>query len=130
MKINSIDKKSWFAVKTVKDGTYTAVSVDVQIDIGHGVFNAKNIDMHLLNLVVFTSDLNNFITDRSILPRLNGTYDSFIEISGSISHVFIKFCIRDEDCGATTHQYSLCGSFEIDQKHLIPLIKLMKSINF
>jgi hypothetical protein len=128
MKIHSIDKKSWFAVKPVKDNSYTAISVEAQIDIGHGVFNAKNIDMHFLNLAVFTSELDNFLTDRSILPRLNGTYDSFIEISGSVSHVFIKFCIGDADCGAKTHQYNLFGSFEIDQEYLAPFIKVMKSI--
>lgn len=106
------------AVKTVKNDSYTAVSVEVQIDIGHGTFNSKNIDIHFLNLGVFASELDHFITDRSILPQLNGTYDSFIEISGSVSHVFIKFCIGDSDCGAKTHQYSLSGSFEIDQEHL------------
>jgi len=128
MKIHSIDKKSWFAVKPLQDGSYTAISVEVQIDIGHGVFNAKNIDMHFQNLAVFTSDLDNFLTDRSILPRLNGSYDSFIEISGSVSHVFIKFSIGDVDCGAKTHQYNLCGSFEIDQKYLAPFIKVIKNI--
>ena len=128
MKIRSIDKKSWFDVKPLKDGSYTAISVEVQIDIGHGVFNAKNIDVQFLNLSVFTSELDNFLTDRSMLPRLNGTYDSFIEISGSVSHVFIKFCIGDVDCGAKTHQYNLCGSFEIDQEYLAPFIKVMKSI--
>ena len=128
MKIHSVNKKSWFAVKTVKNDSYTAVSVEVQIDIGHGTFNAKNIDIHFLNLGVFTSELDHFITDRSILPQLNGTYDSFIEISGSVSHVFIKFCIGDVDCGAKTHQYSLSGSFEIDQEHLASFIKMMKSI--
>lgn len=55
MKIHSTDKKSWFVVKPVKDNSYTAISVEAQIDIGHGVFNAKNIDMHFLNLAVFTS---------------------------------------------------------------------------
>ena len=84
--------------------------------------------MHFLNLAVFTSEMDNFFTDRSILPRLNGTYDSFIEISGSVSHVFIKFCIGDADCGAKTHQYNLYGSFEIDQEYLVPFIKVMKSI--
>jgi hypothetical protein len=116
MKIHSIDKKSWFAVKPIQDGSYTAISVEVQIDI------------RFQNLAVFTSDLDNFLTDRSILPRLNGSYDSFIEISGSVSHVFIKFSIGDVDCGAKTHQYNLCGSFEIDQKYLASFIKVMKNI--
>ena len=128
MKIYSIDKKSWFEIKPIKDGSYTAVSVEVKIDIGHGAFSAKNIDMHFLNLAVFTSELDSFITDKSVVPKLNGTYDSFIEISGSVSHAFIRFCIGDEDCGAKTHQYSLCGSLEIEQEHLVPFLKIMKSI--
>ena len=41
MKIHSIDKKSWFAVKPVKDNSYTAISVEAQIDVGHGVLTQK-----------------------------------------------------------------------------------------
>ena len=128
MKIYGIGKKSWLEIGPVKDGSYTATSVEVKIDIGHGFFSAKNIDMHFQNLDTFIPELDHFITSRDINPRLNGTYDSFIEISGSVSHVFIKFCIGDEDCGAKTHQYSLCGSFEIEQEHLVPFLKIMKSI--
>ena len=128
MKIYGIDKKSWLEVAPVKDGSYTATSVEVKIDIGHGYFSAKNLDMHFQNLDTFISELDHFITDRDIAPRLNGTYDSFIEISGSVSHAFIKFCIGDENCGAKTHQYSLCGSLEIEQEHLVPFLKIMKSI--
>lgn len=130
MKIYSVNKKSWLAVTQIKDGAYTAISVEVLVDIGHGIFNAKNIDIQFLNLDTFSSELNHFMTDKSVLPRLNGTYDSFIEISGSVSHVFIKFCIGDADCGAKTHQYSLSGSFEVDQKHLASFKKMMKSIKF
>lgn len=120
MKIYADDQKSWFSVEPWIDEEtqYRAFTLEALIDIGHGSFQAKNIDVHLFNTSDFNAELDRFVTERTLIPRLDGTYDSFLEFHGDTSHVFVRFKIGDAFCGKLTQDISLSGGFEIEQQQL------------
>ena len=49
VKIYSIDKKNWLNAEPKKSEGYTSFEVEASVDIEHGIFNGKNIDIHFLN---------------------------------------------------------------------------------
>ena len=122
MKIDSLDRKSWIEIESSKDGfNHKNLTIETSVDICHGVFRAKNLDINFLNIKEFITKLENFLIDRKEAPILNGTYDSFIKIYGDTSHVFLKFAIGDEFCGKPNHDYLFRGSFEFDQEQLLSI---------
>ena len=122
MKINSVDNNSWLSIESDKDEfEHKNVSVEASIDIGHGNFHAKNIDIVLLNTQEFIDEIDKFLLDRNKTPKLCGTYDSFLEIHGDNSHIYLNFAIGDAFCGKLTHEYLFRGSFEFDQEQLLSI---------
>lgn len=76
MKIVSSDNKFWVELVKVEDEYgYSAFSIYGYADLGHSKFEAKNNDVHLLNLPEFISKFDRFILDRTLVPKLEGTYD-------------------------------------------------------
>ena len=51
MKIYSIDNKSWLSVEPIESEGYTSFEVEASIDIEHGVFEGKNIDVNFFEWI-------------------------------------------------------------------------------
>ncbi len=128
MKIISADNNSYIDIELFKDedSGYSSFEVEAFVDIGHGEFKAKNTDLHFLDFEDFTNDFDNFIIDRNITCRLNGTYSSYIKIYGEYNTVFIQFCIGDAFCGNKTYDYKFSGEFTIDQGDLLDYLNSFK----
>ncbi len=107
-------------------GAYDSFMLDVSVDIGHGVFKATNADIHFRNLAAFIGELDAFILDRTVKPRLEGTYDSYIEFSGTPSMVSVSFCVGDAFFGNT--RFALIGAFDIDQDYLSAALEQFRAL--
>ncbi len=127
MKIKSIDNNSWITINYSGDSNYSSYQIEALVDIGHGHFTAKNIDQVFLNTEAFLEVLERFITDRSLTPKLYGTYDTYLKFySTKKDIIMIEFSIGDSQCGHTqTIDYSLNGAFEITQEDLMNLAKIL-----
>ncbi|MBP7864932.1 MAG: hypothetical protein KA419_03200 [Acidobacteria bacterium] len=122
MKVVSLDSGSRITVERHEDpGGYASFAVEAQVDIGHGQFRAWNADVHFLNLEAFAAELDRFVLDRSLAPRLEGTYDTFLALSASGNAVFLAFQVGDAFCGRKTVDFRLSGAFEIDPGTLTAL---------
>ena len=121
MKIYSINNHSLIEVNQFTDieNNYSSFVLSVAIDIEHGEFSAKNTDVHFFNIDEFNSNFDDFISNRELNPKLEGTYDSFIEFSAYRNRVYVHFKIGDSYCGSKIVNYSLEGSIEISQENLL-----------
>jgi hypothetical protein len=121
MKIYAKDHPSWIEINRLVDeaNQYSSYEISAVIDIIHGKFTAKNIDVHFINAVEFQSVFKQFITNRSLVPRLEGTYDTYLEFVGKSNSVILRFKIGDAFCGTETTDYSLVGGFEVSQESLL-----------
>jgi hypothetical protein len=96
----------------------------VEASINNGRFYGRNNDIYFLNIDEFAASLDAFVTDRSLSPRLEGTYDSFICIYGKANQVFLEFVIGDAFCvRPKTVQFRISGAFEFEQEYLLTLVK-------
>ncbi len=120
MKIVSIDSNQSVEIITYQDQYYTSFSMNVSVDIKHGKFTGENIDLQFLNLQTFVQTLEMFITDKTVIPKLEGIYDSFIEfVQIPNGNILLNFTIGDAYCGySNTVDYSLSGSFEFSPNTL------------
>ena len=130
MKIYSIDNNNWLSVEPLESEGYTSFEVGVSVNIKHGVFEGKNIDINFLNYEEFLNDYDQFISNRKIEPILNGTYDSYFKFkAGKGNSIFLSFNISDSYAGySATVDYSLIGEFEIDGEYLNEIHKNFKKL--
>ncbi|ABD81592.1 hypothetical protein [Saccharophagus degradans] len=123
MKIVSSDNKFWVELVKVEDEYgYSAFSIYGYADLGHSKFEAKNNDVHLLNLPEFISKFDRFILDRTLVPKLEGTYDSYLEFKCVGSPVILTYNIGSAYCGTTNSEFGFTGSFEVEQEYLNTLL--------
>ena len=123
MKISSSDRRCWISIERPAGAhPHAAFAVEASVQIGHGRFHARNSDIHWTNGQEFSKDLDKFMTNRGLRPRLKGTYDSFIGFSGSATSVMLEFAVGDAFVGDRTHQYLLCGSFDVEHDRLLSII--------
>ncbi len=111
-------------------GVHDPFMLNASVDIGHGVFKGANADVHFLNLEAFVRELDAFIMDRARKPRLEGTYDSYIEFSGSPSRVAVSFCVGDAFSGyaSTRAHFAFTGAFEIEQDFLSSALEQFRGL--
>ncbi len=128
--IDTLGKCSIEIERRPGDGAHDPFTLNASVDIGHGVFKAANADVHFLNLEAFVRELDAFIMDRTLKPRLEGTYDSYIEFSGTPFRVAISFCVGDAFSGyarASAH-FALTGAFEIEQDFLSSALEQFRGL--
>ncbi|MDQ3058591.1 MAG: hypothetical protein M3R45_03575 [Pseudomonadota bacterium] len=103
---------------------YDSFSFHANVDIGHGLFSAKNEDVHFFDLPTFVAQLDAFILDQTIQPCLNGTYDSFLSLSGTPSSVNLRFCVADGFSGykQVNTPFALTGAFDIEPDLLFSVL--------
>lgn len=120
MKICSVDNNCFVALEYKSEPSgYFGFQVEVHADIRHGQFAAKNIDVQFLNLEEFVQEFDKFILDRTRMPRLEGTYDTYFAFSASGSTVILKYQLGDAFCGRKTSYFYQSGEFEVGQENLL-----------
>ena len=124
MKISSNDRRCWISVeRPARAHPHTPFALEASVQIGHGHFHARNSDIHWTNGREFSTDLDRFMTNRGLRPRLiSAACDSFVEFSGSARSVILEFAVCDAFCGDRTHRYLLRGSFDVEQDQLLNII--------
>lgn len=104
---------------------YDSFSFHANVDIGHGAFSAKNEDVHFFDLSTFVAQLDSFVLDRTVQPCLNGTYDSFLSLSGTPSSVNLRFRVADAFSGykQVNTSFALTGAFDIEPDFLFSVLR-------
>jgi hypothetical protein len=120
MKIPSADNTCWITIQVPDSASgYAGFEVLTHVDIGHGQFEARNMDIHFINFEEFVGEFDRFIMDRHRLPRLEGTYDTYIGFSGSGTAVICEYRLGDAFAGRKTARFFQSGEFEIEQERLL-----------
>ena len=120
MKISSLYMDRWVAIEY--NGEYSS-TVRVHSDIGHGRFDAMNKDVSWLNYNEFVPEFDKFILDRSRIPRLEGTYDTFLAFSGHGRRIILDYRLGDTYNGNERPEYHYqSGTFEISQEYLLQIL--------
>ena len=122
LRIISPDRNSWIELRPYQDESnqYHACEFEVHLDYGHGLFRGRNNSVLFLNLSEFQPQFDEFITDRSIRPALNGTYDCLVMFQGRGNKVELRFCLGDAFCGGMsgTEETHIRGAFAVDGEQL------------
>jgi len=120
MRISSANTDSWIDIKYNGENSFT---VQVHIDIGHGRFDATNVDVNWLHYRQFVSEFDNFILDRSLTPRLEGTYNTFLAFSGHAHRIMLEYRLGDGYYGDTPpEEHYQSGTFEMNQESLLQIL--------
>lgn len=119
MKISSRSGNDWISISIGCD-TQGYSSIEMEAFLTHGIssFHAKQLDLQFFKISQFVDALDKFITDRSLMPKLEGTYDSFLSFRAIGSTVRLEFAIGDEISSKAPTVYCLRGAFDIDQSYL------------
>lgn len=129
MKVRSVDHKSYVTLEHKVDvAGYSAFEVMVHADLGHGRFDARNVDVQFQNLHAFVSDLDQFVLDRTRLPRLDGTYDTYLRFSATAGSVMLKYQLGDAVCGRGASHFAQSGGFEVEQESLLEFSEALRAI--
>ena len=129
MKIASNDNRSCLLLEKIEyENGYSSISVEANIDLTHSSFQGANTDIHFQGIEDFVAKLDAFVMDRSIQPRLEGTYDSFIKLKGISNRVVLSFNVGSAFCGTDTFNYGVQGSFEVDQGDLNEIVSGFKRL--
>lgn len=128
MRITSTNPNIWISLTPTADNAvvYGAFAVEVSVNLGHGAFTARNDNLFFHDLPRFAADLNAFITNRSVVPHLTGTYDSYLRFSGTATSVKVDFSVGGAYLTAD-FRFNTSGSFEIDQEYLSALVQFFKA---
>ena len=107
-----------------------ACEFEASVSYGHGKFSALNTDVQFIEITEFSVEFDLFIMQRSLTPRLAGTYDSFISFTAIGTQVAVSFCIGDAFCGRGlgTEEPRLSGRFAIDSECLNKLNSYFRSL--
>ena len=122
MRIRSIDERCFVEIRSTSEG-YGICEVEASIDLGHGVFTARNGSLALLELSEFIVQFEAFVLNREVEARLEGTYDTFLAFHSKGNAVFLDFSVGDGFCGYSSYApFNLSGRFDIDSDHLLSLL--------
>ena len=127
MKILSKDKNSWISIEENNgdfgvEGTY---SIEAKTDIGHSYFRGINREVILLETESFKEEFDRFITDRSLSPKLEGTYETSLIFTAKGNNVTLKFRLGSSFCGNHIYNYNVAGEFDIAQEYLNNILEAL-----
>jgi hypothetical protein len=132
MRIGSTDGKVWLELTRNQAEPHASFAIECSVDVAHGSFRARNSDVHFFNLEEFAKALDAFVLDRTLTPRLEGTYDTRVELSRprSKNAVMLSFVIGDAYCGyAATVDYRTAGEFEIGAEYLNDVVAAFRELS-
>jgi len=131
LRITSIDSRAWVEITPGK--SELSFSIECMIDRGEGLFrgeslfHGKNTDFHFLNIEEFISDLDKFILERNISPKLNGVYGPCLEFYRSTKRttaVMVHFSVGDDSSAYSDNvEFKTSGTFEINSEFLNDYLK-------
>jgi len=125
LRIEGANTGSWVEIDRCGDDQYSWIEMSCAIDIGHGKFSARNVDLQFLNGQEFLAALDQFVLDHDLTPQLDGTYGTFLIFwrPGARNEVMLSFAIGDAFCsGPVTSEFNLTGSFLLPQDSLLDLV--------
>ncbi len=125
MKFESIDQQSFVSVVPNPENDWSSFCVEAAINLEHSQFSATNSDVALTNLARFVSQFDLFVLNRSVRPRLDGTYDTYLELRAEGRDVILSFRVGSAS-GAANH--GLSGSFAVAEGALSPLVEAAKRL--
>ena len=97
-------------------------------DIGHGRFDAVNRDVNFLNIDAFVDEFDKFIMERSRVPCLKGTYDTYIRFVGSGTAVHCEYRLGDAYCGQGAAEFYQSGRFRVENDGLLELLQRFRQV--
>ncbi|MEZ5307174.1 MAG: hypothetical protein R2684_08530 [Pyrinomonadaceae bacterium] len=119
MIIGSKDSNCFIKIEFETDGEgYSGFRIEAHVDIGHGKFDATNVDVQLLNLTDFTAELEKVINGDANKACLEGTYESFFAFHTEGSQTKLNFQLGDTLCGESGADFHLSGEFEVNRDDL------------
>jgi hypothetical protein len=128
MKIVSTDNQSELTIENREDEFgYNFLSLSAKIGSGTCEFNGCNNELSFTNIDEFIKELDSFISNRELEPKLEGTYGSYLTFRGTSTYVALTFKIGGAFCGTETFSYSIMGTFEIAQEYLHKIVTEFKS---
>jgi hypothetical protein len=129
MRITSIRDISWVNIECRQDSNVsTSFEIEVYAGIRNGQFHAKNLKIHLFNLEEFVAEFDRFILDRSLGPRLEGTYNTFIAFSATGNTVICQYRLGGAFSDRKTMNFHHFGEFEIAQENLLQLLENFRAL--
>ncbi len=126
MKITSVDHAHYIEILHIGNNEYSSFKITTSVDIVHGSFFGKNIDVHFLNFPDFIKKLGGFLVHRNLVPKLDGTYDSHIQFYQPVNLplIIVDFSLGDAQVSHNKKlEYSLRGQFEISPDSLQQIIE-------
>jgi hypothetical protein len=134
MKIESKDHNSYINIECLGDPYYSSFFVETELakSSNQYYFKGHNKDVHFFKLDEFIKDLDHFITDRKIKPRLQGTYDFCLDVQAIEStRVWLTIYVGYDNPSIpfATIKYGVLGGFEIDPEFLNQIVKSFKNFN-
>ena len=130
MRLISVEANSSLEMTLNESDGYSSLTFSARIELGHGTFVAENRDVHFRTLPSFRREVARFIADRSLRPRAEGSYESYIELYGDGRHTFVAFMIGDAYCGREAACFSFTGSFEFESDHLSTLVRELEVLDY
>lgn len=125
MKLQSADHKSFVSVVPNPENDWSSFRAEATVNLGHSGFSAASSDIALTNLAGFVAQLDLFILDRSLCPRLEGTYDTYLELRAKGREVILSFRIGSASGAAS---FGLSGSFAVEESALLPLVDATRDL--
>ncbi|MBI1889466.1 MAG: hypothetical protein HYS18_02340 [Burkholderiales bacterium] len=129
-----VDTQAKCSIEIEYDGyetpDYASFTFGASVNIGHGMFKAVNKDINFFNFQFFVEELDAFILDRSLQPKLSGTYDSYLEFVGVSSSVSIRFRIGDAFAGYKNPNtpFAFTGGFDVAQDQLTSIVRNLREM--
>ncbi len=81
------------------------------LELGHSQSSATNSDGALTNLAAFVRQLDEFMLERSVRPRLEGTYGTYLELRAHGREVIVSLLVGSASGAA---EFELSGSFAVE----------------
>ncbi|GAA6140041.1 hypothetical protein NBRC116583_37880 [Arenicella sp. 4NH20-0111] len=123
MKIVSTDNQCELTIENGEDEFgYNFCSLAAKIGSGTCEFTGCNNDVTFTNMIEFIKDLDSFILNRELEPKLEGTYGSYLLFKGTSTYVALTFKIGGAFCGTETFSYSITGTFEVAKEYLQEIV--------
>ena len=125
MKFESSNHQSFVSVVPSPENGWPSFCVEAVVNLGHSESSATNGDVAFTNLTRFVGQLDLFVLNRSVCPRLEGTYDTCLELRAEGREVILSFRVGSASGAAG---YCLSGSFAVEESALVPWLEAAKHL--
>ena len=114
MRIVSEDQRCYVEIAPTSQG-YDICDLKAHVDTGHGQLSAESFGVPLLKLAEFVEAFEAFVSNRKLMPRLEGVYDTYLLFRARGLEVWFEFSVGQANY---YHTHNLTGQFKIDSDFL------------